>query len=85
MNKVLVLETSLRCYVYGWLSFLPVLGIPFVVLALIDYQRARLEAGGEWNAANRYLHCGLALAALGGFVSLVAFALMLKVVLMEAE
>lgn len=77
MDKVRVIERSLRCYFYGWVSLIPLLGLPMLVLAVVLYQQVRIEAGREWNPANRYLHCGLGLACFGGLLSIGLFCLML--------
>jgi hypothetical protein len=72
-----VIERSLRCFTYGWCSFIPVIGVAMFVLAVLSFQKARILNSGEWNPAVRYLHWGMLLALVGGFVSILAFGLMI--------
>ena len=65
MDKIRIIERSLRCYIFGWLSLLPIVGFAFGPLALLAYRSVRIEAGREWNPAGRYLKCGAVLACLG--------------------
>jgi len=62
MDKIRVIKLSLRCLRFGWLGLIPVIGIPFMIAALICYRRARREAGREWNPARRHLCWGVGLA-----------------------
>ena len=68
MNKISVITRSLRCYRCGWLSLLPVIGIPFLVIAFSNWHQVRAEAGNEWNPARRYALAGYVLAWLGMLV-----------------
>jgi len=70
MNKMRVIARSLRCRTFGWLSLLPLVGIPFVLLAFSETHRVRAEAGNGWNPASRELLMGIVLAWLGVLVSL---------------
>jgi hypothetical protein len=76
-ERIRMLEDSLRCYAYGWCSFIPLVGLPLLVLTLIKFQKTRVRAAGEWNAASRYLNWGVILASIGGFLSALWFGLII--------
>jgi hypothetical protein len=63
--KIRMLKGSLRCFVYGLLGFLPVIGLPFAVAALWISGRVRAEERRFWNAAKPYQVGGAVCAALG--------------------
>ena len=67
-DKVRVIEQSLRCFVFGLLSLIPLLGLPFAVL--VRHRDAWSQADREWNPARLYLVWGFGLAWLGGLISL---------------
>ena len=69
-DKVRVIEQSLRCFVFGLLSLIPLLGLPFAILAVVRHRDAWSQADWEWNPAKAYLVWGLGLAWLGGLISL---------------
>jgi hypothetical protein len=71
--RIKILEQSLRCFRIGWFSLVPLLGLPFFILALRLYQEVRLDSAGSWNAARTYLNWGALLACLGGLQSLMIF------------
>jgi hypothetical protein len=75
MNKVLMITSSIRCLRYGVLSLLPVVGIPFLILAFSNFHRARKESDGAWNPAQRHLVGGCILACVGAQVLLVTLGL----------
>ena len=68
MNKVAVINSSIRTLRYGLLSLLPLVGVLFLVLAFSNRHRAHAEAGDAWNPAKRHLIAGSILAALGTLV-----------------
>ena len=65
MNKVELITSSVRCRKFGWFSLLPVVGIPFLLLAYSELGRVRREAAEEWNPARRQLRIGQVLTLLG--------------------
>jgi len=69
MDRVRVINLSLRCFTLGWLSLIPFLGVLPALLGLSCYARARNEAGGEWNPAKAYLIWGCVLAWCGLAIS----------------
>jgi hypothetical protein len=74
-DKVRVIEQSLRCFVFGCLSLIPLLGLPFAILAVMRHRNAGSQGDGEWNPAKAYLVWGFGLAWLGGLISLGALAI----------
>ena len=69
-DKVRVIEQSLRCFAFGLLSLIPLLGLPFAVLAVVRHRNAWSQGDREWNPAKAYLVWGFGLAWLGGLISL---------------
>ena len=67
-DRIQVIEASLGCFQYGLVSLVPLIGIPFILLANQAYLTARNTASVEWNPAGRYLRTGHGLCCLGGFV-----------------
>ena len=59
-----MLKGSMRCLVYGLLSFIPLLGFPFAIGALWMSGRIRIQEKMFWNAARPYRICGVMCAAL---------------------
>ena len=69
-DKVRVIEQSLRCFAFGLLSLIPLLGLPFAVLAIVRHLNAWSQSDREWDPAKAYLVWGFGLAWLGGLISL---------------
>ena len=78
--RIALVTESLRCFAYGWLSLIPLLGLGFAALAIRLHFKIWAGADADWNPAQRYLAGGLYLAWIGGFISVGA--LMLFVVLL---
>lgn len=76
-QRIRMLEGSLACFVYGWLSLLPIVGLAFSLLGIRSYASVRLESAGEWNAAQPYLTAGMILAGIGGLLSALEFGLLM--------
>ena len=74
-DKVRVIEQSLRCFVFGCLGLIPLLGLPFAILAIIRHLNVWSQGDRDWNPAKPYLIWGFGLAWLGGLISLGALAL----------
>ena len=74
-DKVRVIEQSLRCFAFGLLSLIPLLGLPFAILAVTRHLNAWSQGAPEWNPARPYLAWGFGLAWLGGLISLGASAI----------
>ena len=71
IEKVWLIQSSLRCFVFGLVALVPILGVPFVLLTLVAFLRARALIRGKWNPAGFYLYAGLASAAVGALISAV--------------
>jgi hypothetical protein len=65
--KIRMLENSLRCFVYGLLGLLPVVGFPFALAALVLSGQVRAGQKKYWNAARPYWIVGV-LSAMAGTV-----------------
>jgi hypothetical protein len=63
--KIAMLNGSLRCFRFGLLGLLPVIGLPFALAALWVSGRVRLREKLFWNAARPYRLWGVVCAALG--------------------
>ena len=50
-----LIEGSLRCFAYGLIGLLPVIGIPMAVFSAFQYSRVKRGQGEMWNPAQRYL------------------------------
>ena len=63
--KIKMMKGSIRCLIYGVLSLLPVIGLPFGLAALWISGRIRTKEKQLWNAAKPYRQIGVACGALG--------------------
>lgn len=78
-HRIRMLEGSLGCFVHGWLSLIPIVGMAFALLGIRAYSRVRTVSAGEWNAAQPYLTAGMILSGIGGLLAALEFgALMLS-------
>lgn len=75
-DRVALIENSLRCLTYGWLSLVPVAGAFFVIPAVRMFQRVDRERA-EWNPAAHLWLRGLVLASFGFWVGLLSWWLLL--------
>ena len=73
--KIQMLKGSMRCFVYGLLAALPILGFGFGMAALRIAGQVRVAERSFWNAARPYRICGVVCAAL--FVIFWSFILIL--------
>ena len=76
-EKIVMIENSVRCFRYGWLSLIPVFGIPFLIRAIRCRHRVWVNTGGYWNPAKFHVMAGFLLAWLGGLVNMVSLVLLL--------
>lgn len=72
MNKTAAIESALRCFACGLLALIPVLGVPFVVAALVFFGKSSANSGECFNPARRYAFLGVAFATIGLLVSTTA-------------
>jgi hypothetical protein len=70
MDRVRVIEQSLRCYLAGWWSLIPIIGLLPAVIAVCLYLSVRNQVEDQWNPASAYLWKGILLAMTGVCVSL---------------
>ena len=63
--KIRMLNGSLRCFVFGLLGLIPVVGLPFALAALWIAGRVRVSEKKLWNAAGPYRIWGVVLATAG--------------------
>jgi hypothetical protein len=75
--KIKMLKHSLQCFVFGLIALVPVLGLPFGVLALVASGQVRAAQRQYWNAARAYWIWGLVLGAVGILLSLLLFSFFL--------
>jgi hypothetical protein len=64
-DKIKMLKGSLRCFVFGLLGLIPVIGLPFALAALWISGRVRGKEKLFWNAARPYRIWGVVCAAAG--------------------
>jgi hypothetical protein len=75
MDKVRVIEGSLRCFVAGCLAMIPLLGFFPAVVAIYSFHSVRSQVGQAWNPAHGYLVAGCVLAWFGITLTVVGLAL----------
>ena len=63
--KIRMMEGSIRCFIFGLLGLLPLIGIPFGIAALSYSGVARADERRFWNPAQPYRICGVVCAAVG--------------------
>lgn len=83
-ERIAVIEDSLQCFTYGWLSCLPVIGVAWLYPAVRRFAQARRRQN-QWNPARGYLAAGLALASAGWFVMLMSWLVVLNAVVVVGE
>ena len=65
LHRIQVIEGSLRCFAYGLMSLVPVLGVAASLITFQEYGSTRSQAGPDWNPARRYLVLGYVLGWFG--------------------
>jgi hypothetical protein len=83
MDKVVVIQCSLRCFTLGLIALLPGLGVPFAVMALASYFRVKRATGAQWNPAQQYLSWGLATALCGLFLTTVITCVIVSILVLN--
>ena len=79
MPKSEMLRRSMRCFILGWWSLIPVLGVVPALLALWQFRRVAAGTGSRWNAASLRLIAGAWLAGIGLLITVTLVALIVKV------
>ncbi len=62
--KIKMIQRSMRCFIFGLLGFLPMIGVPFALVALMMAGQARVSEKLEWNPAKPYRIWGAVFASL---------------------
>ena len=63
--KIKMIKGSMRCFVFGLLGLVPILGLPFALAALWISGAVRATEKQFWNAAKPYRVWGVVCAAIG--------------------
>jgi hypothetical protein len=61
--KLKMLKSSMRCFIFGLLGFIPLIGLPFALAALWISGRVRRLEKQFWNPARTYRIAGSTCAA----------------------
>jgi hypothetical protein len=80
MDRIQLINRSLRCFTLGCLSLIPLAGIPLALITNSEFRRITKNQGDQWNPAGSYLVLGRRLAWAGLLISLLTFALAAVVV-----
>ena len=80
MDLIQAANRSMRCFVFGLLSFIPILGLAMAAIAWIHGWTVLRRRGTEWNPALPYLRWGRVLGLIGAFASTIAFILLLAAI-----
>ena len=80
MDLIQAVNRSIRCFVFGLLSFIPVLGLAMGIIAWIHGSAVMRRRRNEWNPALSYLRWGRVLALAGAFSSSVLSASLLAAI-----
>jgi hypothetical protein len=83
--KIQMLKSSLRCFTFGLLGLIPLLGLPFAFAALWISGRVRVKEKLFWNAARPYRIWGVVCAAVGTVLWLGILAVVVARALMIAQ
>jgi hypothetical protein len=65
VEKIVMIQGALRCFIYGLISLLPGVGLPFAVLSLWYAGRVRVREKKYWNAAKPYRVFGVLIVTSG--------------------
>ena len=83
--KIRMLKSSMRCFVFGLLGLIPLIGLPFAPSALWISGRVRVREKQLWNAARPYRIWGLVCAAVGTILWTGVLAIIVAHALMIAQ
>jgi hypothetical protein len=84
--RIAVINLSLRAFICGLFSILPIIGLLPAIAALASWARIHLRYRNEWNPADSYLGWGTALAVLGIGITAVGIpALILSIAISNAQ
>ena len=74
LDKIDLIQSSLRCFACGIIGLLPFIGIPFAVAAIWDFRRIFFGKSNLWNPAEPYLRVGMACGTAGILLDLLIVA-----------
>jgi hypothetical protein len=83
--KIRMLNSSMRCFVFGLLGLIPLIGLPFALAALWISGRVRVKEKRLWNAAQPYRIWGAVCAAVGTVLWTGVLAIVVARVLLIAQ
>jgi hypothetical protein len=83
--KIQMLKSSLRCFTFGLLGLIPLIGLPFALAALWISGRVRVKEKLFWNAARPFRIWGVVCAAVGTILWLGILAIVVARALMIAQ
>jgi hypothetical protein len=83
MDRVEVIERTLRCYQAGWWSLVPVVGLGPAIVAFYYFARVRAATRNDWNPASTQLRVGLMLATIGCGLSLLLVSIGVSIAIYE--
>ena len=81
MDRVEIIERTLRCYHAGWWSLVPILGLVPAIIAFYTFGSIRAATKHEWNPAAAQLRIGFILAIIGSALSLLLLSIPVLTVL----
>jgi hypothetical protein len=76
IDKIELIQGSLRAFGFGLPGIVPFLGTPFAVIALRQNSRLKRRGSALWNPAQRYLFWGAVCARIGIALTLVCMLLL---------
>jgi len=71
MDKIELIQLSLRAFGFGLPGIVPFLGTPFAIVALRNNWRIKRRGGALWNPAQRYLFWGSVCARIGTTLTII--------------
>lgn len=85
MEKIRLIEGSLKTLEMGWYALIPFIGVFFAVISVVVFARTITFAEGQWNPAKAHLFGGMALALLsllghGLLLAIAAWGLMVMLI-----
>lgn len=70
MEKIELIECSLRVGRFGVPGIVPFFGLPFAIVALYHHRRISRKIGPQWNPAHRHRFWGAACAQIGTILTI---------------
>ena len=77
MDEIQAIKRSLRCFVFGLLALIPLLGLPLAVMAWRHGLAVERQFKHQWNPARLYLRWGTGLGLFGLLSSLLLLVLII--------